>query len=190
MRAGVHDAPDAEPTEADRFPSHCHLEHAVKFVLRSGLRNRNAPPDHRAGRRQADPQPQKRFCLRCCLGVRHAKGLQEALHNAGGSLIRTGAQPMPSTGPGWPQRGDNRDVATKDLPEVVDSAWAPFPCRDLPLAGDGAGPNGGRSGTFLPFWGPMTVSGEEGPARRTTTAPQPSPASVDRRTSPRRGRLR
>ena len=32
MRAGVHDAPDAELKEVNRFPSHRHLEHAVKFV--------------------------------------------------------------------------------------------------------------------------------------------------------------
>ena len=31
---GVHDAPDAELKEVDRFPSHRHLKNAVKFVQR------------------------------------------------------------------------------------------------------------------------------------------------------------
>lgn len=48
-----------------------------------------------------------------------------------------------------------KDVATaklSDLPGIPDMAWASFPCQDLSLAGDGAGLNGERSGTFWPFW--------------------------------------
>ena len=36
---GVHDAPYAELKEVDRFPSHRHLEHAMKFVRRHGVRH-------------------------------------------------------------------------------------------------------------------------------------------------------
>ena len=61
---------------------------------------------------------------------------------------------------------DVRDVATKDLPEVADLAWASFPCQDLSLAGGGAGLKGERSGTFWPFWGLMTALGDEGRAPR------------------------
>ena len=48
-----------------------------------------------------------------------------------------------------------KDVAhltTKELPARADLAWASFPCQDLSLAGNGAGLNGSRSGTFWPFW--------------------------------------
>jgi len=48
-----------------------------------------------------------------------------------------------------------RDVgrlSTKDLPGIPDMVWASFPCQDLSLAGNGAGLNGERSGTFRPFW--------------------------------------
>ncbi len=48
-----------------------------------------------------------------------------------------------------------RDVgklATKDLPGVADLMWGSFPCQDLSLAGNGAGLDGKRSGTFRPFW--------------------------------------
>lgn len=47
------------------------------------------------------------------------------------------------------------DVATltsRDLPGRADLVWASFPCQDLSLAGLGAGLQGARSGTFLPFW--------------------------------------
>ncbi len=43
-------------------------------------------------------------------------------------------------------------LATKDLPGCPDLAWASFPCQDLSLAGNGAGLDGERSGTFRPFW--------------------------------------
>ena len=64
------------------------------------------------------------------------------------------------------QCGDIRDVATKDLPEVADLAWASFPCQDLSLAGGGAGLKGERSGTFWSFWDLMTALGREGRAPR------------------------
>jgi DNA (cytosine-5)-methyltransferase 1 len=43
-------------------------------------------------------------------------------------------------------------LATTDLPGVPDLVWASFPCQDLSLAGNGAGLDGERSGTFRPFW--------------------------------------
>jgi DNA (cytosine-5)-methyltransferase 1 len=47
-----------------------------------------------------------------------------------------------------------QDVATltpSQIPGTADLAWASFPCQDLSLAGNGAGLNGARSGTFWPF---------------------------------------
>lgn len=47
-----------------------------------------------------------------------------------------------------------QDIATvqpSQLPGRADLAWASFPCQDLSLAGNGAGLNGERSGTFWPF---------------------------------------
>ena len=47
-----------------------------------------------------------------------------------------------------------QDVATllsSQLPGHADLAWASFPCQDLSLAGNGAGLDGERSGTFWPF---------------------------------------
>ena len=43
-------------------------------------------------------------------------------------------------------------LSTRDLPGVPDLAWGSFPCQDLSLAGNGAGLDGERSGTFRPFW--------------------------------------
>jgi DNA (cytosine-5)-methyltransferase 1 len=43
-------------------------------------------------------------------------------------------------------------LTTADLPRKAHLAWASFPCQDLSLAGNGAGLNGHRSGTFWPFW--------------------------------------
>jgi DNA (cytosine-5)-methyltransferase 1 len=40
---------------------------------------------------------------------------------------------------------DVRALTTKDLHGAVDLAWASFPCRDLSLAGGGAGLKGDRS---------------------------------------------
>jgi DNA (cytosine-5)-methyltransferase 1 len=54
-------------------------------------------------------------------------------------------------------------LTTKDLPGVPDLVWASFPCQDLSLAGNGAGLDGERSGTFRPFW--RLISGMVGEAR-------------------------
>jgi DNA (cytosine-5)-methyltransferase 1 len=43
-------------------------------------------------------------------------------------------------------------LGTKDLPGTPDLVWASFPCQDLSLAGNCAGLDGKRSGTFRPFW--------------------------------------
>ena len=77
-----HNAADVELKEVDRFPSHRHLKHAVKFVLRHRFRHQHAPPDHRADPGQPGFQLQSRSFFRCCPGIRHATRLQEALHNA------------------------------------------------------------------------------------------------------------
>ncbi|MDE3179349.1 MAG: DNA cytosine methyltransferase, partial [Acidobacteriota bacterium] len=47
-------------------------------------------------------------------------------------------------------------LTTADIPGHADLAWASFPCQDLSLAGDYAGLQGKRSGTFWPFWRLMT----------------------------------
>lgn len=47
---------------------------------------------------------------------------------------------------------DVSDLSSSDLPGHAVLAWASFPCQDLSLAGTGKGLNGGRSGTFWPFW--------------------------------------
>lgn len=47
---------------------------------------------------------------------------------------------------------DVASVDPSDLPSHVDLVWGSFPCQDLSLAGAGAGLDGGRSGTFIPFW--------------------------------------
>lgn len=47
-----------------------------------------------------------------------------------------------------------QDIATlkiNQLPDKADLAWASFPCQDLSLAGNGAGLDGERSGTFWSF---------------------------------------
>ena len=57
------------------------------------------------------------------------------------------------------------DVASlklSDLPGAADLVWASFPCQDLSLAGNGAGLNGDRSGTFWPFWRLICGLGKEG----------------------------
>ncbi len=56
---------------------------------------------------------------------------------------------------------DVAKLTTKDLPGQADLAWASFPCQDLSLAGDYAGLNGERSGTFWPFWRLMRALVEE-----------------------------
>lgn len=59
---------------------------------------------------------------------------------------------------------DVRNIATDDLTGRADLVWASFPCQDLSLAGNGAGLQGERSGTFWPFWRLMTALADEGRA--------------------------
>ncbi len=47
---------------------------------------------------------------------------------------------------------DVRQVDVSELPGEADLAWASFPCQDLSLAGNGAGLQSERSGSFWPFW--------------------------------------
>lgn len=44
------------------------------------------------------------------------------------------------------------NIEVNELPGNADLAWASFPCQDLSLAGNGAGLNGDRSGTFWHFF--------------------------------------
>ena len=46
---------------------------------------------------------------------------------------------------------DINNIDSANLPGHVDLAWASFPCQDLSLAGNGAGLQGSRSGTFWGF---------------------------------------
>ena len=48
--------------------------------------------------------------------------------------------------------GDVNDLVPEAIPGHADLAWASFPCQDLSLAGNGAGLEGNRSGTFWGFW--------------------------------------
>jgi DNA (cytosine-5)-methyltransferase 1 len=57
-------------------------------------------------------------------------------------------------------------LSTKDLPGAPDLVWASFPCQDLSLAGNGAGLDGERSGTFRPFWRLVNGMIREGRAPR------------------------
>ncbi|WP_246182355.1 DNA cytosine methyltransferase [Pandoraea pneumonica] len=47
---------------------------------------------------------------------------------------------------------DINKLTADQLPGQANLAWASFPCQDLSLAGNGAGLNGDRSGTFWGFW--------------------------------------
>src|SRR5882762_3109266 len=57
---------------------------------------------------------------------------------------------------------DVADLTVDDLPGSPTLVWASFPCQDLSLAGNGAGLNGKRSGTFRPFWELVQGSIESG----------------------------
>jgi DNA (cytosine-5)-methyltransferase 1 len=57
-------------------------------------------------------------------------------------------------------------LSTEDLPGIPDLVWASFPCQDLSLAGNGAGLDGKRSGTFRPFWRLVNGMISEGRAPR------------------------
>lgn len=47
---------------------------------------------------------------------------------------------------------DINRLSAADFPGQADLAWASFPCQDLSLAGNGAGLQGERSGSFWGFW--------------------------------------
>jgi DNA (cytosine-5)-methyltransferase 1 len=47
---------------------------------------------------------------------------------------------------------DVADLTPDDLPGIPTLVWGSFPCQDLSLAGNGAGLEGNRSGTFKSFW--------------------------------------
>ncbi len=53
-------------------------------------------------------------------------------------------------------------LTTTDLPGIPDLVWASFPCQDLSLAGNGAGLDGERSGTFRQFWKLVSGMVDEG----------------------------
>jgi DNA (cytosine-5)-methyltransferase 1 len=63
--------------------------------------------------------------------------------------------------------GDIAKLTTADLPGCADLAWASFPCQDLSLAGNGAGLEGARSGTFHAFWNLIDGLAAEGRAPRS-----------------------
>jgi DNA (cytosine-5)-methyltransferase 1 len=67
-------------------------------------------------------------------------------------------------GDGGLRIADVAALTTADLPGTPVLAWASFPCQDLSLAGAGEGLNGGRSGTFKPFWKLMVALRAEGRA--------------------------
>jgi len=46
---------------------------------------------------------------------------------------------------------DLRNISPTDLPKIPNLIWGSFPCQDLSVAGNGAGLQGNRSGTFWPF---------------------------------------
>ena len=68
--------------------------------------------------------------------------------------------------------GDDPPVLVEDvggltpdrIPQRPTLAWASFPCQDLSVAGDRAGLDGERSGTFRPFWDLMTALRKRGDA--------------------------
>lgn len=60
--------------------------------------------------------------------------------------------------------GDVKDLRSADLPGRPDLVWGSFPCQDLSLAGQGAGLQGQRSGTFYPFWNLIAGLASEGRA--------------------------
>ena len=62
--------------------------------------------------------------------------------------------------------GDVANLKPADLPGVADLAWASPPCQDVTLAGDRAGLDGARSGSFWPFWRLMQALRAEGRAPR------------------------
>jgi DNA (cytosine-5)-methyltransferase 1 len=62
--------------------------------------------------------------------------------------------------------GDIRQIEVSALPGDPDLVWGSFPCQDLSLAGNGAGLDGERSGTFFPFWDLIGGLAQDGRAPR------------------------
>ena len=62
--------------------------------------------------------------------------------------------------------GDIRALDAAGLPGSPDLVWGSFPCQDLSLAGNGAGLDGERSGTFHALWRLVEALGREGRAPR------------------------
>jgi DNA (cytosine-5)-methyltransferase 1 len=102
---------------------------------------------------------------------------------AGGGMVRAGLGPQWSClfandldprkaeayRANWGEGGELRvcdvaEVRLADLPGRADLVWGSFPCQDLSLAGPGAGLEGGRSGSFYPFWRLIEGLVEEGRA--------------------------
>ena len=59
---------------------------------------------------------------------------------------------------------DIRNIAPEEMPGQPDLVWGSFPCQDLSLAGNGAGLEGNRSGTFWPFMAHIETLRAEGRA--------------------------
>ena len=62
--------------------------------------------------------------------------------------------------------GDIHQLEASALPGEPDLVWGSFPCQDLSLAGNGAGLDGERSGTFFPFWKLIGGLSDDGRAPR------------------------
>lgn len=77
---------------------------------------------------------------------------------------KKGTSYLENWGGGSLQIGDVADLDPETMPSSADLAWASFPCQDLSLAGNGAGLDGARSGTFWPFWNLMKALGKRGHA--------------------------
>lgn len=65
-------------------------------------------------------------------------------------------------GSGTLRVGDIANISALDLPGQATLAWASFPCQDLSLAGNGAGLEGARSGTFWRFVALMDALNAQG----------------------------
>ena len=65
--------------------------------------------------------------------------------------LKKGATYQRNWGKGTMVVDDLRNISPTDLPETPNLIWGSFPCQDLSVAGNGAGLQGNRSGTFWPF---------------------------------------
>jgi len=57
---------------------------------------------------------------------------------------------------------DIRNISPEEMPGKPDLVWGSFPCQDLSIAGNGAGLQGARSGTFWPFIAHLHALKDEG----------------------------